>query len=125
MLQKEIQHSTQTCGATSEFKRIKGLGSSLANILTKLPDDLHNSGDAALLKSGASDVVYSIAHLIYRKRQYESHSKDNEQPCLSMYDHWSADYQSCRVTLKNPEIFERPKKLEGVRIFDFCKRSIL
>ena len=47
-------------------------------------------------------------HLIYRSRQYESHSKDYEFSRLTMQEHWQAGYEDAVATLKHPEIFERP-----------------
>jgi len=121
MRQKEIQFSSRTRAGTEEFKRRQRLRASLANVLAKLPAELQDSKDVAMLKEVAGHEVYNIVHLIYRTRKYESHSKDYEFSRLSMQEHWRSGYQDAVCTLSNPEIFERPQNSEGVGIFDMLK----
>ena len=71
-----------------------------------------------MLKSVASDSVYSIVHLIYRARTYEGHSKAHEFSRRSMQDHWRAGYHDAQRTLRHPEVLTRPANMEGVFTFD-------
>jgi NTE family protein len=49
MRQKEIQYSSRTRAHTDKFKEVQGLRSALARLLEKLPPELRDSEDAALL----------------------------------------------------------------------------
>jgi NTE family protein len=86
-----------------------------------LPEDLRNSPEAKLLSTAADRKVYNIAHLIYRAKDYEGHSKDYEFSRLSMEEHWRAGYHDARRTLRHREVLERPKNLEGVFTFDLAE----
>jgi NTE family protein len=35
-----------------------------------------------------------------------------------MEEHWQAGYGDARLTLENPQVFELPDRLEGVKTFD-------
>jgi NTE family protein len=60
--------------------------------------------------------AYNIVHLIYRSRQYESHSRTMN----SRADHARtlASHEDAVATLKHPEIFERPSNQENVMIIE-------
>ena len=90
----------------------------IAALLRRLPADVEDNEDLAILKSVASDKVYNIIHLIYRARKYEGHSKDYEFSRLSMPDHWRAGYHDALRTLRHPEVLTRPTSLDGVFTFD-------
>lgn len=119
--QKEIQYSSRTRAATDRFKSIQRVRYALASLLSKLPSELHDSDEVALLKKVADHKVYSIVQLIYHARQYEGHSKDYEFSRLSMKEHWQAGYQDASLALQHPKIFERPNQQDGVATFDFSK----
>ena len=121
--QKEIQYSSRTRAATDRFKYIQRVRNALDNLLTKLPPELQDDDEVAILKKVADHKVYSIVQLIYHARQYEGHSKDYEFSRLSMRDHWQAGYQDASFALQHPKIFERPNNIDGVSTFDFSKNS--
>ena len=74
--------------------------------------------EAQLLRPVGDHRVYNIAHLIYRARNYEGHSKDYEFSRASMQEHWSDGYDDAVLTLRHPEVLERPTNHEGVFTFD-------
>jgi NTE family protein len=119
--QKEIQYSSRTRANTDQFKRYQKLRNALANLLSKLPEDLKESEDTRLLRSVADHKVYNIVHLIYRSKHYEGHSKDYEFSRLTMEEHWRAGYNDTVRTLRHPEVLERPHNLEGVSTFDLAR----
>jgi NTE family protein len=118
MRQKEIQYSSRTRANTHQFKQYQRTRKALASLLSKLPPDLLASEEASMLSSIADDKVYSLVHLIYRSRHYESHSKDHEFSRLSMEEHWCAGYHDAVRTLRHPEALQRPRNQEGVSTFD-------
>jgi NTE family protein len=116
--QKEIQYSSRTRANTDEFRKIQTVRSALANVLEKLPPELMDDEDVAILKVVADRKVYKIVHLIYRSRHYERQSKDYEFSRLSMQEHWLAGYNDACRTLRHPEALERPTNRAGVATFD-------
>ena len=118
--EKEIRYSSRTRAGTDQFKHLQKLRYALAGLLEKLPDDLKSSPEARLLGSAADRTVYSIVHLIYRAKSYESHSKDYEFSRVSMEEHWRAGYHDARRTLRHREVLERPTNHEGVLTFDLA-----
>jgi NTE family protein len=116
--QKEIQYSSRTRAGTDQFKYVQRLRHAIANLLGKLPEELKNGPEAQVLRPVGNHKVYNIVHLIYRARNYEGHSKDYEFSRASMQEHWSAGYDDAVLTLRHPEVLERPTNHEGVCTFD-------
>jgi NTE family protein len=118
--EKEIRYSSRTRAGTDQFKHVQKLRRAVAGLLEKLPEELRNSPEVKLLSTAADRKVYNIAHLIYRAKDYEGHSKDYEFSRLSMEEHWRAGYHDARRTLRHRKVLERPKNLEGVFTFDLA-----
>ncbi len=115
---KEIRYSSRTRQNTDFMRTLQQARRAVAALLDKLPPELADSHEAAMLRPMASEVVYNIVHLIYRSKNYENHAKDYEFSRLSMMDHWEAGYNDAVRTLRYPEIFERPEVGDCVRTFD-------
>ena len=75
---KEIRYSSRTRAGTDSFKYVQRLRRAMTDLIEKLPDDLRNCPEAQLLRPVSDHKVYNIAHMIYRARNYEGHSKDYE-----------------------------------------------
>jgi NTE family protein len=116
--QKEIQYSSRTRAGTDSFKHVQRLRRAMADLLEKLPQHLQDSPAAELLRPNTCHKVYNIAHLIYRARNYEGHSKDYDFSRASMQEHWRAGYYDAIRTLRHPEVLRRPTNHEGVFTFD-------
>jgi NTE family protein len=114
---KEIRYSSRTRAGTDSFKYVQRLRRAMTDLMEKLPDDLRNCAEVQLL-SVSDHKVYNIAHLIYRARNYEGHSKDYDFSLTSMQEHWRAGYQDAIRTLRRREVLERPTNHEGVFTFD-------
>jgi NTE family protein len=115
---KEIRYSSRTRAATDSFKYVQRLRRAMTDLIEKLPDDLRNCPEVQLLRPVSDHKVYNIAHLIYRARNYEGHSKDYDFSRASMQEHWRAGYRDAIRTLRHPEVLERPTNHEGVFTFD-------
>jgi NTE family protein len=121
--QKEIQYSSRTRNNSDRFKSVQRLRNALASLLEKLPDELRNSPELAILKPHTQAKAYNLIQLIYRAKQYEGDSKDYEFSRLSMEDHWRAGYHDTVRTLRHPEVLERPDNHEGVMTFDLAQNG--
>jgi NTE family protein len=116
--QKEIQYSSRTRAGTDHFKYVQRMRHAIADLLKNLPEELKNSSEAQVLRRAGDHKVYNIVHLIYGARNYEGHSKDYEFSRASMREHWKAGYDDAVLTLRHPEVLERPTNHEGVFTFD-------
>src|SRR6516162_7425680 len=76
--QKEIMYSSRTRAASTRFIELQALRNSLADLLNKLPPELANDPDCALLRSFSERKAWNLIHLIYRAKAYEGDSKDYE-----------------------------------------------
>jgi len=91
--QKEIQYSSRTRNNSDRFKSVQRLRNAPWQACwRKLPDELRNSPELAILKPHTQAKAYNLVQLIYRAKQYEGDSKDYEFSRLSMEDHWRAGY---------------------------------
>ena len=116
--QKEIQYSSRTRANSDRFKHTQRLRSALSRLLQKLPEDLKDSPEVAVLSPAATHKVYNLVQLIYRSKKYEGDSKDYEFSRSSMEEHWRAGYHDTIRTLRHPEVLERPASIDGVSTFD-------
>jgi NTE family protein len=90
-------------------------------VARKTAGGLENQPGSEAAKHRCRPQVYNIAHLIYRAKDYEGHSKDYEFSRLSTEEHWRAGYHDARRTLRHREVLERPKNLESVFTFDLAE----
>jgi len=118
---KEIQYSSRTRANTDSFKNLQRLRNALSSMLQKLPNEIQNGPEFAILNSNAVCKVYNLIHLIYRSRQYEDSSKDFEFSRRAMEERWRAGYYDTVRTLRHPEVLERSSNHEGVITFDLAR----
>lgn len=119
--QKEIQYSSRTRANSDRFKHAQKIRNALSNLLQKLPKELKDSPEFAVLSPVADHKVYNLVQLIYRSQKYEGDSKDYEFSRESMQEHWGAGYHDTLRTLRHPEVLERPGSIEGVFTFDLAQ----
>jgi NTE family protein len=119
--QKEIQYSSRTRASSDRFRYTQRIRNALSSLLQKLPEELKDSPELAILEPAACRRVYNLIQLIYRSKQYEGDSKDYEFSRASMEDHWRAGYHDTVRTLRHPEVLQRPKNREGVFVFDLAQ----
>ena len=118
--QKEIQYSSRTRANSDQFRCVQKIRNTLAELLSKLPDDLKNTSEYDVLRPEAYHKVYNLIQLIYRSKHYEGDSKDYEFSHQSMDEHWRAGYHDTIRTLRHPEVLRRPKSDEGLLTFDLA-----
>lgn len=118
--QKEIQYSSRTRARSDQFRKEQQLRSALTELFSKLPAELRETPEYALLAPESSRKVYNIIQLIYQSSRMESGAKDFEFSARSMEDHWSAGRSDTVRTLRHPEVTARPTTADGVFIFDIA-----
>ncbi len=121
--QKEIRFSSRTRAGTDQFRRMQAMRRALAHVLSRVPPELRQTQEAALLAQSADAKVYNIIHLIYHARDYEGTSKDYEFSRRTMEEHWQAGYDDAVRTLRHPEVLQRPDDPDGVFTFDLYNQG--
>ena len=115
---KEILYSSRTRDNVDRFVERQRLRHTIAKLCEALPPEACDRPEAVELRRFADQKVYSIVHLIYRPRHYETFAKDYEFSRLSMETHWAAGHADTVRTLEHPEALARPDNSDGVRTFD-------
>ena len=116
---KEIRFSSRTRAGIDLYKYAQKRRIAVATLLERLPDELRDLPEVAMLAAEANKKVCNIVHLIYRAKKYEGSAKDYEFSRRTMEEHWLAGYRDAVQSLSHQVIFEPPDRLEGVRTFDF------
>lgn len=122
---KDIRFSSRTRAGTDQFRRMQGLRRALGRLLERLPENALEGFDPEVkaLIAEADRKVYNIVHLIYRAKSYESSCKDYEFSRATMEEHWSAGYEDALLTLRHPEVLQRPRTHDGVATFDLTEMT--
>ena len=121
--QKEIAYSSRTRAASTRFAELQCLRNSVSSLIEKLPAELMEAPEVAVLRRFSERKVWNLIQLIYRAKQYEGDSKDYEFSRESMEDHWRAGYNDTVRTLRHPEVLERPRAADGVFTFDVAEHE--
>jgi NTE family protein len=121
--QKEIIYSSRTRAGSTRFAETQGLRYAMTSLLEKLPPELANGPESAMLRPFTGRKVWNLIQLIYRARNYEGDSKDYEFSRQSMVDHWRSGYDDTVRTLRHPEVLERPRTANGVFTFDIAEHE--
>ena len=121
--QKEIIYSSRTRAASNRFTELQCLRNSVSSLLAKVPPELADSPEYAVLRRFSERKVWNLIQLIYHAKDYEGDSKDYEFSRESMEDHWRAGYNDTVRTLRHPEVLQRPRTADGVFTFDVAEHE--
>lgn len=116
---KDIRYSSRTRAATDQYRHAQKLRLAVADVLKHIPAKLRNSEEVKLLAAEADDKICNIVQLIYHARNYEGISKDYEFSRRTMLEHWEAGYRDAMRAMQHPEVLKRPRREDGVQVFDF------
>lgn len=115
---KDIQYSSKTRFNTNRSKELETLREALRRLLDKVPPALRSDPDFKLLHARARGRRLSIVHLINRRLQHSSVSKDYEFSRATVQALWDAGRAAVRQTLANPEWKHACRAEQGMRTFD-------
>jgi NTE family protein len=86
-------------------------------LLDRLPPELVEGEDFALLQDLAGENAVKIVQLIYRTRPYEGRTKDCEFPRPTMLEHWASGLADAQNAVhQHRDQIDTPA--EGVGTFD-------
>lgn len=119
--EKEIRYSSRTRLNTDAGRRLLDLRCALSRLLKKLPDELKSDPDYQLLSAATADVAVTIVQLIYRRKNYETQSKDYEFSRHSIEEHWQSGRHDVMRTVRHAHWISRVKPPHGVAVFDLTR----
>ena len=107
---KDITYSSRTRLNTDLFLERHRLRRTISELYARLPEEAKADPEIQKLKENCSDYGVTIIHLIYRNKQFRSHSKDYEFSALSMHEHWHAGLRDARKALISEDWRMPPKR---------------
>ena len=116
--EKDIRYSSRTRMNTTIELRQQAIAQAAQRLLAKLPAKLRDDPDAAALAALRCPGEVAVVHMIYRRKHYESQSKDYEFSRLSMQEHWEAGRADTLRTLRDPRWTGRKRNATGVHVYD-------
>ncbi|MCF8465964.1 MAG: DUF3734 domain-containing protein, partial [Sneathiella sp.] len=121
--EKDIRFSSRTRLNTDIFRQTQAIRQMMKRLLQKFPEELLTDEEHAALEKWSCDSSVTIAHLIYRQKNYEAHSKDYEFSRLSVNEHWKAGEDDVNFLLGQKDWINRTRPEEGVKVFDFRRKA--
>ena len=116
--EKDIRYSSRTRLNTDVFRRNQELRRAAQRLVALLPDDLKDNPDAVAIRGLSNDAAVTIVHLIHRRKNYFTQSKDFEFSRQSIKEHWESGAADVRRTFRNKSWRNRKRPETGVSIFD-------
>lgn len=116
--EKDIRYSSRTRLNTDVFRRNQELRRAAQRLVALLPDDLKDHPDAEAIRGLSNDAAVTIVHLIHRRKNYFTQSKDFEFSRQSIKEHWESGAADVRRTFRNKSWRNRKRPETGVSIFD-------
>lgn len=110
----DIRFSSRTRLNTDQAMDAHRLKCLARKLLKTLPPDLAESDTARQLAELSAENAITIVQLIYRRRAYESQSKDYEFSRAAMLEHWASGVRAVNRTFeKRQEIMHPPTEVSG------------
>ncbi len=119
--EKDIRYSSRTRLNTDVFRQNQSLRRAAHRLAAKLPENLKGDPDARLLQEVSCNAAVTIVHLIHRRKNYYTQSKDFEFSRHSVNEHWESGTEDVRRTLRHRAWQARAKPTEGVTVFDLTR----
>lgn len=123
--EKDIRFSSRTRLNTDMNRRLQKLGAAARRLRRKLPEELQDDPDLALLLDYRPEGPVAIMHLINRGHGYETNSKDYEFSRMTVNEHWNLGYQDAMISLNHPDWVNRSLKPDEIATFDLVGGSPL
>ncbi|TMH68403.1 MAG: patatin-like phospholipase family protein [Betaproteobacteria bacterium] len=118
---KDIQYSSKTRFNTSRAKEEEALRQALRHVIAKLPARLRNDVDVKLLIERTRRRRISIVHLINRRSEFSTDSKDYEFSRATILALWAAGLTDVRRTIANPHWGDACDAEQGMRTYDLLQ----
>ncbi|MBI1180559.1 MAG: patatin-like phospholipase family protein [Alphaproteobacteria bacterium] len=118
---KDIRFSSRTRLNTDVAKELQELRQAANRLCAKLPEHLRDDPDARRFQEISCGAAITIVHLIHRRKNYFTQSKDAEFSRFSVAEHWRAGATDVRRTFDHPAWQDRGKAEAGVTVLDLTR----
>ena len=119
----DIRYSSRTRLNTDTAMRIHRAKCLVRRLIDSLPPELAASRTAHALAEMSAEHAVTIVQLIYRRKAYESHSKDYEFSRATMLEHWSSGLAAVNRSLARRETIMTPGPGGSFQTFDEDERT--
>ena len=116
--EKDIRYSSRTRINTELQRQIEDLRVAASRLAKKLPPELRDDPDARALASLPRPGAVHVMHLINRREQFETQSKDYEFSRVTIEGHWRSGLDDARASLRHPLWQGRTHREQGIVTFD-------
>lgn len=105
--EKEIRYSSRTRRVSDQELKLRKARRAVGRLLKKLPKELLDDPDVAILRDAAKEQPVNVVQLIYRASDWESGSRDYEFSARTMREHWAAGRDAVTETISHSELLAR------------------
>ena len=116
--EKDIRYSSRTRMNTDKNRQIHNARKAVRDLISKLPEHLHNDPSVEFLRKAAKENTVTVVHLIYKSKNYETNSKDYDFSHVAMVEHWNAGVRDVHLSMRHKEWLERPQSGETMVTYD-------
>lgn len=116
--EKDIRYSSRTRLNTDMNKKVHNTRKAIRKLIAKLPPDLRNDPNVAVLCQAAKENTVTVVHLIYKSKSFETSSKDYDFSHVAMGEHWASGIHDVDRSMEHPEWLERPQNGETMVTYD-------
>jgi NTE family protein len=117
---KDIQYSSKTRFNTSRAKEEEALRQALRRVIARLPTRLRADESVELLARRARGREVTVVHLINRRGEFATESKDFEFSRATIRELWDAGRADMRRSMANPDWRNAACAERGMRTFDLA-----
>lgn len=116
--ERDIRYSSRTRMNTDKSRAMRRMRKSVRKLIERLPAELQDDPLVHSLRDCAHDPTVEVMHLIYRDKQYETHSKDYDFSRFGMLEHWKSGMADVHRSLAHPLWQQRLSEPGTLRTYD-------
>jgi NTE family protein len=122
--EKDIRYSSRTRLNTDVARKRQEFRRAAHRLLEKLPPELRDDPDLKMFRELDCDAAVTIVHLINRRKNYFTQSKDVDFSRFTVDENWKAGIDDVRRTFANPAWRHRARPRQGVTVLDLTRTGV-
>jgi len=120
--EKDIRYSSKTRFNTKRVQELETMRRALVRLMQKMPSELHDDPDYKLLQPVCEQKrQITIAHLINRRYNHSTNSKDYEFSRTTVRQLWEVGLEDVRRTCAHHDWDRATEVVPGIRVFDLAR----
>lgn len=102
--EKDIRFSSRTRAVTDQYLSMRRKDTAISALLAKLPPELLQTPEAAVLADTVDSGAVNVVQLIYRNRDWQTGARDFEFSSASILDHWRQGEAAVAAAMRHGDI---------------------